>query len=242
MRRHLLRRFCALAATTILTSAIMMGTASAAPIPSYPVQGDMTGDGDVDNRAGATQPSDQQRAAASERSTTVRWNRYGAPATLVPRADLQRRDAADPVAVARRFLTENLDAFGISLTGIGAMEVLVSRPMGQGAYVLLRQRFGDQPALVDGLAAFGIRDGAVVYLSSTISPERPAPDLTTRSFRIKPTVATHLMIRVLTNQCTGGPDYAGDRHNDPRSTSDCTTGNPEVAQTVRISELQAFTS
>lgn len=72
-------------------------------------------------------------------------------------------------------------------------------------------------------------------------PRPTAPDLTTRSFRIGPTVATHLMIRVLTNQCTGGPEYAGDQHNDPRSTSDCTTGNPTVAQTVRISELQAFT-
>jgi len=72
-------------------------------------------------------------------------------------------------------------------------------------------------------------------------PRPTAPDLTTRSFRIGPTVATHLMIRVVTNQCTGGPDYAGDQDNDPRSTSDCTTGNPAVAQTVRISELEAFT-
>jgi extracellular elastinolytic metalloproteinase len=72
-------------------------------------------------------------------------------------------------------------------------------------------------------------------------PRPTAPDLSIRSFRIAPTVATHLMIRVVTNQCTGGPQYAGDQDNDPRSTSDCTTGNPTVAQTVRIAELQAFT-
>ncbi|HKN52198.1 MAG TPA: M36 family metallopeptidase, partial [Amycolatopsis sp.] len=71
-------------------------------------------------------------------------------------------------------------------------------------------------------------------------PRPVAPDLTTRSFRIPPTLATHLMIRVLTNQCTGAPEYAGSQANDPRSTSDCTTGNPTVAQTVRIAELQAF--
>jgi extracellular elastinolytic metalloproteinase len=71
-------------------------------------------------------------------------------------------------------------------------------------------------------------------------PRPTAPDLSARSFRISPTLATHLTIRVLTNQCTGGPDYAGDQHDDPRSISDCTTGNPVVAQTVRISELQAF--
>jgi hypothetical protein len=71
-------------------------------------------------------------------------------------------------------------------------------------------------------------------------PRPTAPDLAYRSFRIAPTLATHLMITVRTNQCTGGPLYAGKQHNDPRSTADCTTGNPTVAQTVRISELQAF--
>jgi hypothetical protein len=71
-------------------------------------------------------------------------------------------------------------------------------------------------------------------------PRPVAPDLTIRSFRIQPTIATHLMVRVLTNQCTGAPDFAGQQHSDPRSNSDCTTGNPTVAQTVRISELEAF--
>jgi hypothetical protein len=145
------------------------------------VQGDVTGDGDVDNR-GTAQPSARQRSAAGEGSTTVRWNRYGTPATLVPRADAQRRGAADdPVAVARGFLADNREAFGVSESGVDAMEVLVSRPMGQGSYVMLRQRFGDLPTIVDGLAAFGIRDGVVVYLSSTISPERAAPEPATIS-------------------------------------------------------------
>ncbi len=71
-------------------------------------------------------------------------------------------------------------------------------------------------------------------------PRPTAPDLTLRSFRIKPTVATHLQVRVLTNQCTGAPAYQGNQHDDPRSTSDCITGNPVVAQTVRIAEFQAF--
>ncbi|HEU5474632.1 MAG TPA: M36 family metallopeptidase, partial [Actinophytocola sp.] len=72
-------------------------------------------------------------------------------------------------------------------------------------------------------------------------PRPTASDLTNRSFRFAPTVATHLMIKVRTNQCTGAPEYAGQQQNDPRFTSDCTTGNPTVAQTVRISEFQAFT-
>jgi hypothetical protein len=146
------------------------------------VQGDVAGDGDLDNRAGTAQPSGQQRTLADQRSTTVRWNRYGTPATLVPRAGLQRRDASgDPVAVARAFLADNRAAFSLSASGIDAMTVLVSRPMGQGAYVLLRQRFGELSSIVDGLAAFGIRDGAVVFVSSTLSPERQDPEPATIS-------------------------------------------------------------
>jgi extracellular elastinolytic metalloproteinase len=178
MRRHHLRRAGALAAATILTCALTVNTAWSAPAQPDPgvLQGDVHADNDVDNRGPAAQPSERQQSQAGQRSTTVRWNRYGAPATLVPRADLQRRGAAtDPVAVARGFLTDNRETFALSDDGIGAMEVLVNRPMGQGAYVLLRQRFGELPSIADGLAAFGIRDGAVVFLSSTISPERPAP-------------------------------------------------------------------
>lgn len=73
------------------------------------------------------------------------------------------------------------------------------------------------------------------------APRPTAPDLNLRSFRIKPTIATHLRIRVLTNQCTGAPAYQGSQHDDPRFTSDCVTGNPAVASEVRISEFQAFT-
>ncbi|HEX6351797.1 M36 family metallopeptidase [Actinophytocola sp.] len=161
-----------------------MGTASGAPVAAagVPVQGDVAGNGDVDNRGATAQPSDRQRSLAGQSSTTVRWNRYGTPGTLLPRADVQRRGAtSDPVAVARGFLADNRETFGISASGIDAMEVLVDRPMGQGAYVLLRQRFGELPTIVDGLAAFGIRDGVVVYLSSTVSPERAAPEPATIS-------------------------------------------------------------
>ena len=34
----------------------------------------------------------------------------------------------------------------------------------------------------------------------------------------------------------------GNQHDDPRSTSDCITGNQAVASQVRISEFQAYTS
>ncbi|CCH29675.1 M36 family metallopeptidase [Actinosynnema sp. NPDC047251] len=188
MRRQALRRVTALAATGVLViSPLAVGTASGAPatppgaapgvIGASAVQGDTHGDGDVDNRPGATPPTDRQVALAGDRGTTVRWNRYGAPATLVPRADVQRRDAGqDPVAVARGYLEDNRDLFGLAAGAPAAMQVVVSRPMGQGSYVMLRQDFGGTPALLDGLATFGIRDGVVVYLSSTLSPTRADPE------------------------------------------------------------------
>ncbi|RKT53775.1 M36 family metallopeptidase [Saccharothrix australiensis] len=147
-----------------------------------PAQGDTPGSRlDVDHRPGAARPTDRQRALAGERSATVRWNRYGAPATVIPRAGSRTRVEGDPVAVARAYLTANRDVFGLARHTVDAMDVLVDRPMGQGSYVLLRQRFGSTPAILDGLAAFGVRDGAVVFLSSTLSPTRADPEPATLS-------------------------------------------------------------
>ncbi|MEV0676114.1 M36 family metallopeptidase [Actinosynnema sp. NPDC050436] len=162
-------------------AATVVGGSTPGGVPAG-VQGDTHGDGDVDHRPGATRPTDRQVALAGDRGTTVRWNRYGAPATLVPRADGQRRDAAkDPVAVARAYLGDNRELFGLGTGAVDAMDVVVSRPMGQGSYVMLRQRFGTTPALLDGLAVFGIRDGVVVHLSSTLSPTRAEPEPATLS-------------------------------------------------------------
>jgi hypothetical protein len=66
-----------------------------------------------------------------------------------------------------------------------------------------------------------------------------APELNMRSFNIRPTRATHLRLRVLTSQCTGGPQYAGEQDNDPAATTDCATGSPAARQ-VRVAEFQAF--
>lgn len=189
-RPNLRRTSMTLAAVAALAiSSLAAGTASSAPAVPEPVgvQGDSIvdahGDNDVDNRGGTAQPSARQRALAGESSPTVRWNRYGAPGTLMPEVEPQHADGAsgDPLAVARGFLTDNREAFGLEASSIDAMDVLVNRPMGQGSYVMLRQRFGELPAVVDGLAAFGIRDGAVVYLSSSLSPDRADPQPATLS-------------------------------------------------------------
>ncbi|HEX6682137.1 MAG TPA: M36 family metallopeptidase [Candidatus Limnocylindrales bacterium] len=73
----------------------------------------------------------------------------------------------------------------------------------------------------------------------SIKPRPRAPELMIKSFDIPRTKASHLRIEVLTNQCTGAPDYAGEQDNDPRANTDCTTASVQ-ALNVRIAEFQAF--
>ncbi|HET9139293.1 M36 family metallopeptidase [Actinophytocola sp.] len=187
MRRRVLRRAMPLTAAGVLAILSLAVPAAAAPAPSSSsaahIQGDASTSRDVDNRGPDAAPTAQQRSTTAERSSAVRWNRYGTPATLVPRTDNQPKTSAgtDPVGIAREFLQTSRAAFGLSEQSINSMDVLVNRPMGQGSYVMLRQRFGTLPSALDGLAAVGIRDGAVVYLSSTLSPDRGAPEAATLS-------------------------------------------------------------
>lgn len=76
-------------------------------------------------------------------------------------------------------------------------------------------------------------------------PRPTAPDLALRSFDIPDTVATHLRLVVVSNQCTGhAPFNDNELDQDPDVNSDCTLGNADgVARqdrTVRAAELQVF--
>ena len=73
----------------------------------------------------------------------------------------------------------------------------------------------------------------------SVGPRPRAPDLIVRSFSVPSTRATHLRLRVLTNQCTGGPAFQGDQDDDPRNTTDCAAGST-ADDTVRAAELQVF--
>jgi extracellular elastinolytic metalloproteinase len=70
-------------------------------------------------------------------------------------------------------------------------------------------------------------------------PRPRAPDLIIRSFAVPRTRATHVRLRVLTNQCTGTPAYQGDQDDDPRNNSDCDEGSTQD-DNVRAAELQVF--
>src|SRR5690606_9696662 len=87
-------------------------------------------------------------------------------------------------------------------------------------------------------------DFKLVYTSPadafpSTAPRPRAPELIIRSFDIPTTIATHLRLEVVTNQCTGAPDYAGEQDNDPRANTDCATASVQ-ANNVRIAEFQAF--
>ena len=82
---------------------------------------------------------------------------------------------ADPVAAARAYVAANRDLLGLTQSGAAALELLAVAPMGRGAAVLFRQRFGSLPAGVDGLLAVGVRGGAAYYVSSSLARSSAAP-------------------------------------------------------------------
>jgi hypothetical protein len=73
----------------------------------------------------------------------------------------------------------------------------------------------------------------------SVAPRPRAPELILRTFDIPDTMATHLRLEVVTNQCTGTPDYAGEQDADPRANTDCRTASSQ-ARVVRAAEFQAF--
>jgi uncharacterized repeat protein (TIGR01451 family) len=65
------------------------------------------------------------------------------------------------------------------------------------------------------------------------------PDMIMRTFTVPSTQATHVQIRVLTNQCTGNTMYQGEQDNDPLTVTDCIAGSTRDNE-VTIAELQVF--
>ncbi|HEX9441371.1 MAG TPA: hypothetical protein VF909_16920, partial [Roseiflexaceae bacterium] len=83
-----------------------------------------------------------------------------------------------------------------------------------------------------------------IYTSSastfpSVRPRPRAPDLIIRSFDIPQTQATYVRLRVVNNQCTGGPAYQGDQDDDPLNITDCDEGSTQ-GNNVRAAELQVF--
>jgi uncharacterized repeat protein (TIGR01451 family) len=75
-----------------------------------------------------------------------------------------------------------------------------------------------------------------------VRPRPASPDLILRSFDVPNTNATHVQLRVVSNQCTAtGTGFRGEQDNDPLNTTDCVDGSDADLQ-VRAAELQVFSS
>jgi extracellular elastinolytic metalloproteinase len=132
-------------------------------------------DGSRDYRQGRIAPTEAQKAAAAGKQ--ARWNTFGTPASLTAAGEpLAAGLSADPVAAARAYVAGNRDVLGLTASGADSLELLATSPLGAGAAVILRQRFGDLPAGRDGLLSLGVRDGKVWYVSSSLARDAGAPE------------------------------------------------------------------
>ncbi|GID27556.1 M36 family metallopeptidase [Paractinoplanes brasiliensis] len=166
-----------LAAAIVLTASSGGNAAPAAPAQAEKakVQGDNHHDHLVDNRKGRIAPTSGQRAAAA--GAEARWNALGTPASLTATAQpLEAGLPADPVAAAKAYVGKNLDVLGLTARGAEALDVLTTAKLGEGAVVVLRQKFGDLVAGRDGLLSLGVRDGKVWHVSSSLARDAAAPE------------------------------------------------------------------
>ena len=127
---------------------------------------------DVDVR-GTTLPSPaQRRAAARLGAVELRWNDFGTPSSILP-ADgaLARATSASAPIAARRWLSDNADLFGLTRSGVAALELVNDQrlAMGGGHAVLFRQRFGDLRAALGSMVTVGVANGEIAYASSSIT-------------------------------------------------------------------------
>ncbi len=172
---------CALGAGGLVAFA---GPAAAAPDHDHDFQNERHGHSSRDARAGRVAPSRTRRAAAERGNARVRFNEFGTPALQVrPDGPLATGLPGDPEAAARAYLRGNAAAFGLSAAAIDGLELVAVNPLGDGAAVLLRQRFGDLRAGVDGLVTVAVRDGEAQFVSSSLTADTDAPPAATLGAR-----------------------------------------------------------
>jgi extracellular elastinolytic metalloproteinase len=116
-------------------------------------------------------------------------------------------------------------------------------PAGQNRFTALRQ-FEIQACNADAANCSLPTSFTTIFTSAEDAfpagiPRPLAPNLLHRVFNVTDTMATHLRLVVLDNQCTGGPAYQGDQDNDPLNNSDCQSGSVHDGN-VRAASLEAF--
>jgi extracellular elastinolytic metalloproteinase len=179
----------ATALLTIAAVAVAAGPASSAAssnaqdaADSGVMPGDRQPTKEKDNRKGAVAPTAGQQSRAAALHARARWNRLGTPAVLAASGTpLASGLGADSVRAARAYVAGNRDVLGLTQRAANALDVLTVAPIGTGAAVVLRQRFGNLVAGHDGLLSVGVRDGKVWYVSSSLARDAAAPQPATLS-------------------------------------------------------------
>ncbi|MGH2546566.1 MAG: hypothetical protein ACRDHJ_06760, partial [Actinomycetota bacterium] len=125
------RRYVLAWAVGVSTLLTFTGTAHAVIPP--PNNEDIGGGIFLDARVGTVMPTAEQDAAADGLGATVRWTRYGTPASLV-RFDgpLATGLASNPVDAAREFLAANGGLFRLDAEEAAGLELLGNTAIGDG--------------------------------------------------------------------------------------------------------------
>ncbi|MEZ7126967.1 M36 family metallopeptidase [Nonomuraea sp. AD125B] len=173
-----LRSSTLLAAALVAAALSPVGPARGEPggqAPVHDFQAEQHAKPDVDNRQGRVEPPPGATARRAGPAAEIRWNKLGTPAAVVGAEPLAQGLGADPEQAARAYLKANESVFGLSAEAVDALEKVAVNPIGDGAAVLLRQRFGGLPAGVDGLVAVGVVNGAVRSVTSSLSRATQEP-------------------------------------------------------------------
>lgn len=109
--------------------------------------------------------------------SSVRWNDFGTPASLLPADGSLGAAPGAPADGARAWLRDHAAAFGLSAGQVDGLELVSAQPFAQSGAraVLFRQTYGDLPAASGGLVTVGVADGKVAYVSSSIVPGSGTP-------------------------------------------------------------------
>jgi len=68
----------------------------------------------------------------------------------------------------------------------------------------------------------------------SVNPRPIAPDMLLRTWKVHKTTATHVLFRVLNNQCTGQTSFQGEQDTDPSYSTDCRTTSLTPAGAVAL--------
>ncbi|MCW2808085.1 MAG: peptidase fungalysin [Marmoricola sp.] len=167
-------KFLAVATTTALLAGFSQLPSEAVPAPTQKalpsLESARPGLDDVDVR-GTALPSATQKSAAGALGSTVRWNRFGTPASISPvTGTLGRASSTDAVAAARSWLASHANLFGLSASQLNGLALVSNQKLaGSNARaVLLRQDFGGPSPALGSMVTVGVGDGAIQYVSSSL--------------------------------------------------------------------------